>query len=61
LIDIDACPNYVLEALKTDSPKKSDMVYPDSKNKIIPTDLILKETKAEKELDEDETNGKSSK
>lgn len=61
LIDIDACPNYILETLKTENSEKNGKVYPDSKNEFTPTEEIMKETKAQRGLFEDEENGKSSK
>lgn len=53
LIDIDACPNYILETLKTENSEKDGKVYPDSKNESTPTEEIMKEAKAQRKLFED--------
>ena len=61
LIDIDACPKYILETLKTENYKKDAKAHPDSKNESSTTEQIMKETKAQRELFEDEEDAKSSK
>lgn len=61
LIDIDACPNYILETLKTENSEKDGKVYPDSKNEFSPTEEIIKEAKSQRELFEDEEDGKPGK
>jgi len=60
LIDIDACPNYILETLKTENSEKDGKARPDSKNESTPTKEIMKEAKAQIKLFKDEKDGQSS-
>lgn len=50
LIDMDACPKYILETLKTGNSEKEVKGYPDTKNESTSAEKIMKETKAQKEL-----------
>jgi hypothetical protein len=58
LIGIDACPKYILETLKTGNSEKDGKGYPDSKTESTSADEIMKETKAQRELFEDEKDGR---
>lgn len=61
LIDIDACPNYILETLKTENSEKDGKVHLDSKNESTPIEGVMKETNVQRKLFKDKEDGKSSK
>lgn len=50
LIDIDACPYYILEALKTESYEKDVKAHPNSKEESSPTEEIMKKVTSQREL-----------
>lgn len=61
LIDIDACPNYILETLKTENSEKDGKIHLDSKNESTPIEGVMKETNVQRKLFKDKEDGKSSK
>lgn len=61
LIDIEACPKYIMETLKTENTGKDGKDNSDSKNAAIPKEKTIREVKTQRELFEDKENKKPSK
>lgn len=59
LIDIDACPNYILDTLKTENTGKDGKDYSAINNESKITEEIIDGTKAKSELFESETGNKT--